>query len=225
MTGSDEVAEARNYWRIARWTAAAALLLIPLLMMQVRDQWHWKIGSFILAGVLIGGIGLLYELAEKASVSRAYRAGAAIALIASLLTVWTTLVRDDGNGMAFFMLVMAAVIGGFAAWFGPAGMARTMLGVAIMQVLLGIATVTDPATANMTGGYYKASLFSGFFTLLWLISGAFFRAASRAERTTPISRWNLLLLRTRSGASGRRRLVDAVACAIHGAADARAEGD
>ena len=34
----------------------------------------------------------------------AYRAGVAVAVVASFLTVWTTIVRDDGNGMGFFMV-------------------------------------------------------------------------------------------------------------------------
>lgn len=116
------------------------------------------------------------------SESRAYRAGVAVAVVASFLTVWTTLVRDDGTGIGYFLLIMAAVVGGFAAWFRPAGMARTMLGVAIMQALLGIAVATAPSTASLPGGSSKALLFSAFFAALWLISAAFFRAASKRDR-------------------------------------------
>ncbi|HWU96840.1 MAG TPA: hypothetical protein VN029_14675, partial [Sphingomonas sp.] len=75
-----------NGWRIARWSVAVALLLTPLAMMQISDEWHWEAGSFVLAGIMIGGVGLLYELAERASASRVYRAGAAIALVASFLS-------------------------------------------------------------------------------------------------------------------------------------------
>ena len=49
--------------------------------------------------------------------SRAYRAGVGIGGVTSLLTVWTTIVRDDGNGMGFFMAIMASLVGGFADWF------------------------------------------------------------------------------------------------------------
>jgi len=158
-----------------------ALLLTPLVMMQISDGWHWTIGSFFLAGAVIGGVGLLYELAERASGSRAYRAGVAVALVTSVLTVWTTIVRDDSNGIGFFLLIMAAAVGGFAAWFRPAGMARTMLGVAIMQALLGVAIATAPSTASMPDGSFKALLHSGLFTALWLMSAAFFRAAAKGD--------------------------------------------
>ena len=131
---------------------------------------------------MIGGVGLLYEIAERASGSRAYRAGVAVALMASFLTVWTTIVRDDGTGIGFFLLIMAAAVGGFSAWFRPAGMARTMLGVAIMQTLLGLAIATAPSTASVPGGPFKILVFSGFFAAIWLISAAFFRAAAKGDQ-------------------------------------------
>jgi hypothetical protein len=112
---------------------------------------------------------------------RAYRAGVGVAVLTSLLTVWTTIVRDDGTGMAYFLLIMAAVVGGFAAWFRPAGLSRTMVGVAIMQALLGIATATAPSTASVRDGSSRALLFSGVFALLWLASAAFFRAAAKRD--------------------------------------------
>jgi hypothetical protein len=183
MTGSGERAGAPawNPWRIGRWTAALALLLTPLAMMQFSDEWHWTIGSFLFAGAMIGGVGLLYDFVERASDSRAYRAGMAVAVVTSFLTVWTTVVRDDGTGIGYFMLIMAAAVGGFAAWFQPAGMARTMLGVAIMQASLGGLIATAPSSASMEGGPSRALLFSGVFTVLWLISATFFRVASKRD--------------------------------------------
>lgn len=113
---------------------------------------------------------------------RAYGVGAAVALVTSFLTVWTTIVRDDGNGIGFFLLIMAARVGGFSAWFRPAGMARTMLGVAIMQALLGLAIATAPSTASVPSASSGILLFSGFLALLWLISATFFRVAAKEER-------------------------------------------
>jgi len=116
------------------------------------------------------------ELSEKA-----YRAGVAVALVTSFLTLWTTVVRDDGNGIGFFMLIMAALTGGFSAWFQPAGMARTMLGVAIMQTLLGALIATAPSTASMPGASLKALLFSAVFAALWLVAAALFRIATKGN--------------------------------------------
>lgn len=121
------------------------------------------------------------------SESRAYRAGVAVAIVASFLTVWTTIVRDDDTGIGYFMVIMAVVVGGFAAWFSPAGMARTMFGVAIMQVLLGVAIATAPLTAGMPGGPFKVLLYNGFFTALWLLSAALFRVASKGDRVVVVA--------------------------------------
>jgi len=168
-------------WRIARWTAALALLLTPAVMMRISSEWHWGIGSFVLAGIMIGGVGLLYELAERASGSRAYRAGVAIMLVTSLLTIWTTIVRDDGNGIGFLLLVVTAAVGAFAAWCRPAGMARAMLGVAVMQALLGIAVATAPVAASVPDGPLRTLIFSAVFVALWLISALCFRAAAKGD--------------------------------------------
>jgi hypothetical protein len=113
--------------------------------------------------------------------NRAYRAGTAIAAVTSLLTVWATVVRDDGNGIGFFMLIMSALVGGFAAGFRPAGMARTMAGVAIMQLVLGMLIATAPVTQAGSGASAGILLFSALFAGLWLLAAAAFRAAAKGR--------------------------------------------
>ena len=114
--------------------------------------------------------------------SRAYRAGVGVAVVTSFLTVWVTIVRDDGTGIGWFLVIMAAVAGAFAAWFRPAGMARAMIGVAVMQLLLGIAIATAPVTALVPGAVMRALIASGGFAALWLVSAACFRAAAKGDR-------------------------------------------
>lgn len=121
------------------------------------------------------------ETEARTSVNGAYRAGIAVAVLASFLTVWTTVVRDDGTGAGFFMVIMAVAVGWFSAGFRPAGMTRAMVGVAVMQAMLGLLIATAPVTASVPDGPSRALLFSGFFTALWLVSAAFFRAASRRD--------------------------------------------
>jgi hypothetical protein len=101
-------------------------------------------------------------------------------MLAAFLIVWTTIVRDDGNGIGFFMVIMAVGVGWFAAAFRPAGMARTMVGVAAMQAAVGMLIATAPVTASVPGESMKALLYSGFFLQLWLASGAFCRTAAQA---------------------------------------------
>lgn len=111
----------------------------------------------------------------------AYRAGVAVAVVAALLIVWTTIVRDEGNAIGFFMVIMAVAVGWFAAGFRAWGMARTMLGVAAMQAAVGALIATAPITATLPGEPMRGLLFSGFFVVLWLVSGAFFRVAAKGE--------------------------------------------
>ncbi|MDT8760858.1 hypothetical protein MZO42_19330 [Sphingomonas psychrotolerans] len=122
--------------------------------------------------------------ANETSARRSYQAGVAVASVTSFLTVWTTIVRDDGNGIGFFLLIMAAGVGGFAASFRAAGMARTMAGVAIMQLTLGLAIATAPVTASIPGAVARILLFTGISMTLWLVSAAFFRTAARRDQET-----------------------------------------
>jgi hypothetical protein len=114
--------------------------------------------------------------------SSAYRAGVGMMVLTCLLTVWTTIVRDDSTGEGYFMVILAAGVGSFAARFEASGMARAMGGVAVMQVLLGLLIATAPITASAPGGPIKVLLFSGVFALLWLAAGVLFRTASRQSR-------------------------------------------
>lgn len=110
----------------------------------------------------------------------AFRAGVAVMVAGWLLTVWTTIVRDDGSGAGYFMLILAAGVGSFATRFQPAGMARTMVGVAVMQAALGFLTATAPSTATLPGGPTQVLIFAGGFCLLWLVAAALFRVAAKS---------------------------------------------
>lgn len=113
--------------------------------------------------------------------SRFYRAGVIITALMSLLIVWSSIVRDDGNAIGYFMVIMATGVGWFAAGFRPAGMARTMIGVAAMLILLGIAIATAPVTAGQPGGPLMAILYSAFFAFQWLVAALCFHAAARLD--------------------------------------------
>lgn len=54
---------------------------------------------------------------ERAGRSGAYRAGLVVAFVTSLLTVWTTVVRGDGNGIGFSLVAMAAAVAGLPPCF------------------------------------------------------------------------------------------------------------
>jgi len=119
---------------------------------------------------------------EPAGGGRIYKAGIFVALATCFVTVWTTIVRDDGNGLAFFAVIMAAGIAGFATRFCAAGMARGLLGVAVMQGLIGAGVATAPSTASLPGGVFRIAMACGTYMALWLVAAVCFRiAATRQE--------------------------------------------
>jgi len=118
---------------------------------------------------------------EQARGGRFYRAGLALALVTAFVTVWTTIVRDDGNGMDFFAVIMAAGVAGFATRFRATAMARGLFGVAVMQVLIGVAVATAPSTASLPGGALRVALASGTYAALWLMSALCFRLAPTCQ--------------------------------------------
>jgi hypothetical protein len=54
--------------------AAAFILMLPLLAMQVTDQVVWDLADFAVAGALLVSTGLIYELAARKAGNIAYRA-------------------------------------------------------------------------------------------------------------------------------------------------------
>ena len=52
-----------NGWRIARWGTAAFLLMIPLVMMQISEEWDWSPFDFVIIGTFMAGGLLAYEIA------------------------------------------------------------------------------------------------------------------------------------------------------------------
>lgn len=117
----------------------------------------------------------------KAGGSNLYRLGWIVAASAALLTVWTTIVRDDGSGDGNLMIVLAVAASAFAAGLTAAGLARAMLGIAVMTVAMGLLMATDPSTPYVE----RAILWTGVLTLMWLGSAAMFLAAGRAGALDP----------------------------------------
>ena len=61
----------KKFWRIARWSLAALILLLPLLAMQFTTEVAWDFADFMIFGALLAGAGGAYELAMRVSGHRA----------------------------------------------------------------------------------------------------------------------------------------------------------
>lgn len=167
--------------RILLWGAAAVLLALPAVAMRFGAEGvHWTASDFVFAGVLIGGTGLLLELAVRKSSNLAYRAGAAAAVAAAFLIVWANAAvgmigsEDNGYNLLFGGVILVALAGATAARFRAAGMAAAMLVAAVAHLAVSL--------GGLSADSHGAGL-SAAFAGLWLLSAGLFRVAAREQGT------------------------------------------
>ena len=67
------------------------LLLIPLVAMQFTNEVNWTPLDFIVAGVLLLGTGLIFELVMRKVTKIQHRIALCIAILAAFLIVWAEL--------------------------------------------------------------------------------------------------------------------------------------
>jgi hypothetical protein len=176
----------RHRWRIAAWTGAALTLLLPLVAMQFTDEVNWSETDFIVAGALIGGTGLTFELAARATANHAYRAAVGLALAAAFLLIWLNLAvgiigtEDNPLNLIFGAVLATGIIGAVIVRCRPFVMARAMLATALAQLLVVVIALT--AGLGFTAPIWPLT---GCFAALWLGSAWLFRKSAREQ--TPAS--------------------------------------
>ena len=163
-------------WRVVGWGVAAALLLLPLVAMQFTSGVHWTPFDFFIAALMVGSVGLLFELAVRMNPDRFYRIGAGFALAAGFFLVWANgavgMIGNEDNpyNLWFIALVPLALLGSAASRFRAPGIAWVMAAAAVGQLLIaGFGAFADP----------RGGLFSALCAFPWLCSALFFRAAAR----------------------------------------------
>jgi hypothetical protein len=173
-----------NGLRIAGWGGAAVLLLLPLVAMQYTPEVDWSLSDFIVMGALLGGSGLVLELATRGASSLAYRFGVTVAVAAAFLLVWVNLavgfLGDEGNpaNLMFLGVIAVAIAGALMARSRPIAMARAMLAAAAAQVLAGAIGFGLGWATPGGQGVYEVVMGTGLFTGLWLLSAWLFRKAA-----------------------------------------------
>ena len=69
----------------------ASILMVPLVAMQFTNEVAWDGFDFVVAGVLLAGTGLMYEVVTRNVSNSRYRNIAVIALVLALVLVWMEL--------------------------------------------------------------------------------------------------------------------------------------
>lgn len=162
--------------RPAAWGLGAAFILVPLALMFITEDQNWGAGDFMFAVIMVGGVGLAFELAVRMSRNWSYRAGFAVALGTAFLLTWGNLAvgfigsEDNPLNLIFFGVVGIALLGSALSLLRASGMWMAMTATALAQVAAGaVALYFDFFTGPLTT----------FFTALWLASAWLFRRAAR----------------------------------------------
>lgn len=172
-----------NIWRIARWSAAVGVLVLPLIAMQLTDEVKWTLGDFVFAAIFLFGSLGAYEVVAGMTHDVAYRAGAGVAIAALFLLTWSNAavgITDSEADFYIFFGVPAVVIGGAViARFRSRGMAIAMVAAAVAQSLISAAALAAGIIPAFNSAFEILGI-TGFFVALFLGSALLFRRAAPA---------------------------------------------
>ncbi|MEM1096724.1 MAG: hypothetical protein AAGJ10_19160 [Bacteroidota bacterium] len=171
-------------WRLVGWGSAAVLLLLPLIAMQFTDEVHWDLADFIIAGVLMGSVGLLYEIVVRKTGNGAYRAGVGVALVGAFLLVWVNgavgLIGSENNSanLMYAGVLGIGFIGAVIARFKAQGMAYALYAAALaVGLVAAIALIGDLGAPY--NGPFEIIIPNAFFATLFAGAGRLFQVAAR----------------------------------------------
>lgn len=178
-------------WRIAAWSAAALVLLLPLVAMQFTDEVNWTVGDFAFAAALLGGVGVAFELTARRTGDTAYRAAIGVALAAAFILVWMNGAvgiigtEDNPANLMYGGVLTVGILGAIIGRFQPQGMARALFATALAQALVTVIALIA-GLGSPASGPAEILLLNGFFGALFVGSALLFREAARGrtERST-----------------------------------------
>ncbi len=67
------------------------LLLVPLVAMQFTNEVNWKSSDFVIMGILLLGVGLLFELVMRKVKKVSTRVIISVAILFTFLLIWAEL--------------------------------------------------------------------------------------------------------------------------------------
>lgn len=167
-----------NSWRLVGWGAIVGLVLLPAVAMACTTEVSWTAKDFVAASVMLGGVGIVFEIAVRASGSLAYRLGAAVALGLGLILLWANAAvgivgsEDRPINLWFNIIPFVAFVAAIVARFRPRGMAVAMTIAAVAQMLAGV-------VVYLSG--HLAWVVTGVGVTGWLLSAWLFHRAARGS--------------------------------------------
>lgn len=176
MTTHDMSPKTTRSLRIAGWSLASGLLLLPAIAMKSGVEGvNWTAGDFLFAGIVFALVGGLFELAARASANIAYRAAVFIAVGCAFLQLWISaavgIIGNEGNpaNWTYYALILIAASASAVASGRARPMARAMLVTMVVQILFCVLHLVD--------GHFTAVI-DLFFASLWFLSSRLFGRAA-----------------------------------------------
>jgi hypothetical protein len=170
-----------NWWRIGRWSAAAALLCVPAIAMRFPGSgFDWSGSDFVVMGTLFAAILGAYEFLASRAPGFAYRAASVLTALGLFLLIWMNMAvgvigTERNHANAMFIAVIAIVAGGgMIARFRPAGMRLTLYAAAAAQLAIGAIAVAGDLGAGNPSWPRDVIFLTGFYTGLWAVAGTLF---------------------------------------------------
>ena len=171
-------------WRIAAWSIAGGLMLVPIITQLVVGNFGWNAADFIIVAVILGASCLLFDLAARNAPDFSYLAGAGTALAAGFGLFFVNgavgLVgsEDEAHNLWFFVAVVVAIAGAVIARGRRGTLALTMFAAGLTHII--VSAVLLVRAGGVSDGSPLAEFVGlSFFAALWLASAQLFRNPSR----------------------------------------------
>lgn len=171
-------------WRKAMWGTAGLLLLLPAVAMQFTREVDWSPSDFVVMGCLLAAACGAVDVGMRLSGHLAYRAGFAAAVGGGCLLVWVNLAvgligsEDNPINLLYFAVLLTGAVGAVLARFRAAGLARTLLAMAAVQVAIAVFAGLSGASGEATPPMQLVGV-TLFFLGPWLLASALFHVAAR----------------------------------------------
>ncbi|MBD8066056.1 hypothetical protein IC608_11285 [Devosia sp. PTR5] len=174
----------RGQWRAALWAGAVGIYLIPVALKVTTGDLDWSLVDLLFVAVLIFLPVLIYDAATRQVASWSYHAGMAVALAGASFLVFSTASvgiigsESDAANALYFAVVAAGLVGGFSVRLSADGMARTLTGVAAVQMLITIIALFLQLGYPDSGPLELLAI-NGLFVAMWLFAAFLFSKAAR----------------------------------------------
>ncbi len=175
------IVRTRSVVRIS--VVTTSILLVPLVAMQLSEEWNWDPVDFLVMGSLLFGTGLAYEFVSSRVGAVAYRIAVGLALAAALTLIWVNAavgIIGDGPVNVLYVAVLAVLaVGSVMARLKPKGMARALFATALTQLFIPFVALAIQVVDFAPGVPHVLAL-NSFFVLMFIGSGLLFRRVDTA---------------------------------------------